>query len=88
MAGFIGYHIARRLVDRGGEVVGIDNLNRYYDVQLNIDRLRELGLASDDADCLNHGVVGAVLTLRSVRVLREHLCYGANLCGRVRRYAN
>ena len=30
MAGFIGYHLARRLVDQGYEVLGIDNLNQYY----------------------------------------------------------
>ncbi|MCC6235076.1 MAG: NAD-dependent epimerase/dehydratase family protein, partial [Verrucomicrobiales bacterium] len=29
-AGFIGFHVARRLLDRGDEVVGVDNLNDYY----------------------------------------------------------
>jgi hypothetical protein len=32
-AGFIGYHLARRLIKRGDEVVGIDNINDYYDVK-------------------------------------------------------
>ena len=41
-AGFIGMHVARRLLERGDEVVGIDNLNDYYDVQLKKDRLAEL----------------------------------------------
>ena len=41
-AGFIGYHLSRRLVDRGDEVVGIDNLNDYYDVSLKEARLRQL----------------------------------------------
>ena len=44
VAGFIGYHVARRLVDQGHAVLGIDNLNRYYDVRLKLDRLRDLGL--------------------------------------------
>ena len=44
IAGFIGFHLARRLVDLGHRVFGIDNLNRYYDVQLALDRLRELGI--------------------------------------------
>ncbi len=42
IAGFIGFHVALRLLDEGYEVVGFDNLNDYYDVQLKIDRLKEL----------------------------------------------
>jgi UDP-glucuronate 4-epimerase len=41
-AGFIGMHTAKRLLERGDEVVGIDNLNDYYDVQLKQDRLKQL----------------------------------------------
>ena len=38
-AGFIGFHTARRLLDRGDEVVGLDNLNAYYDPSLKDARL-------------------------------------------------
>ncbi|MCC5862880.1 MAG: NAD-dependent epimerase [Gammaproteobacteria bacterium] len=41
-AGFIGYHTARVLLDRGDEVVGLDNLNDYYDVNLKQARLEHL----------------------------------------------
>jgi UDP-glucuronate 4-epimerase len=41
-AGFIGFHTARRLCLEGHEVVGIDNLNDYYDVALKQARLKEL----------------------------------------------
>jgi len=41
-AGFIGYHVALALLQRGDEVVGVDNLNNYYSVQLKSDRLAEL----------------------------------------------
>jgi UDP-glucuronate 4-epimerase len=41
-AGFIGFHIARRLCRDGHQVVGIDNLNHYYDVTLKQARLKEL----------------------------------------------
>jgi UDP-glucuronate 4-epimerase len=41
-AGFIGYHTSKALLDRGEEVVGIDNLNAYYDVKLKEARLSQL----------------------------------------------
>jgi len=41
-AGFIGMHTALLLLQRGDEVVGIDNLNDYYDPQLKLDRLSQL----------------------------------------------
>jgi UDP-glucuronate 4-epimerase len=43
-AGFIGYHLSKKLLDLGFEVYGIDNLNAYYDVRLKLDRLKKLGL--------------------------------------------
>jgi UDP-glucuronate 4-epimerase len=42
VAGFIGMHVACRLLEQGVEVVGIDNLNDYYDVALKEDRSRQL----------------------------------------------
>lgn len=41
-AGFIGYHLSRKLLDRGDEVVGLDNLNDYYDVRLKQERVKRL----------------------------------------------
>jgi len=41
-AGFIGFHVARRLLARGDEVIGLDNLNDYYDVSLKQARLDQL----------------------------------------------
>ncbi len=42
-AGFIGFHVAERLLARGDRVVGIDNVNPYYSVKLKRDRIAELG---------------------------------------------
>src|SRR5712671_2431616 len=45
-AGFIGFHLAQRFLDRGDTVVGVDNMNAYYDVSLKearLARLREKG---------------------------------------------
>jgi UDP-glucuronate 4-epimerase len=41
-AGFIGFHVANRLLDRGEYVIGLDNLNDYYDVRLKEARLSQL----------------------------------------------
>jgi len=41
-AGFIGFHLCRRYLARGDDVVGLDNLNDYYDVRLKQDRLSRL----------------------------------------------
>ncbi|MCA9132012.1 MAG: NAD-dependent epimerase [Planctomycetales bacterium] len=41
-AGFIGFHLARALLARGEQVVGVDNVNDYYSVQLKRDRLAQL----------------------------------------------
>ena len=42
VAGFIGFHLTKRLCEEGHEVIGIDNLNDYYSVQLKKDRLQQL----------------------------------------------
>ncbi len=43
-AGFIGFHLANQLTKLGHDVIGLDNLNDYYDVNLKLSRLRELGI--------------------------------------------
>jgi UDP-glucuronate 4-epimerase len=45
-AGFIGYHLAKKLLERGDHVVGLDNINDYYDVTLKYARLNELGIST------------------------------------------
>jgi len=46
-AGFIGFHLAKRILERGDEVVGIDNINDYYDVNLKYARLAETGIGRE-----------------------------------------
>jgi UDP-glucuronate 4-epimerase len=65
VAGFIGYHVAEALVARGERVLGVDNLNAYYDVRLKQARLARLDgkpgftfCAADVAD--RHAVHGLV----------------------------
>lgn len=46
-AGFIGYHLAKRLLKDGYNVIGVDNLNDYYDVNLKYGRLNDLGISKE-----------------------------------------
>jgi len=57
-AGFIGYHVARRLLERGDDVVGIDNVNSYYDPQIKQARLRLLEEASRSTSASYHFIRG------------------------------
>ena len=41
-AGFIGYHLSKRLLSEGNIVIGVDNINNYYNPQLKEDRLNKL----------------------------------------------
>jgi UDP-glucuronate 4-epimerase len=57
VAGFIGFHLAKRLLDDGQRVFGIDNLNPYYDPNLKRNRLSQLepyqGFAFEELDLVN-----------------------------------
>jgi UDP-glucuronate 4-epimerase len=46
-AGFIGYHAAKHFAEKGNRVVGIDNINNYYDVELKYARLAETGIRKE-----------------------------------------
>ncbi len=48
-AGFIGYHLCEKLLQLGCQVIGLDNINDYYDVNLKYVRLSELGIQKADA---------------------------------------
>jgi len=47
-AGFVGFHVANKLLRRGDQVIGLDNINNYYDVSLKIDRLEEAGIPKNE----------------------------------------
>ncbi|MGB5667456.1 MAG: NAD-dependent epimerase [Maribacter sp.] len=52
-AGFIGFHVSKKLVEQGHEVIGLDNINDYYDVDLKYGRLNELGINREKAEEFN-----------------------------------
>lgn len=47
-AGFIGFHLAQRLIERGDEVVGLDCINDYYDINLKYSRLHIAGIEKNE----------------------------------------
>jgi len=47
-AGFIGFHVVEKLLKDGHTVIGMDNLNTYYDISLKHNRLREVGIEAGD----------------------------------------
>ena len=49
-AGFIGFHLANYLIQRGDEVVGLDSINDYYDINLKYTRLQTAGIAKEDIE--------------------------------------
>ena len=53
-AGFIGYYVSKRLVEHGHDVVGLDNINDYYDVNLKYARLQQLGIKKEVAVHFNN----------------------------------
>jgi len=46
-AGFIGFHVVKKLIEKGYEIIGLDNINDYYDIGLKYARLSQLGLEED-----------------------------------------
>ncbi|REL24746.1 NAD-dependent epimerase [Rhodohalobacter sp. SW132] len=54
-AGFIGYHLCRRLISEGYDVYGLDNLNDYYSTDLKWGRLEQLGTGSEFFEEINNG---------------------------------
>lgn len=70
-AGFIGYHLALRLLDRGDEVIGLDNINDYYDIRLKYGRLAESGIKGGDE--LQYGELLQSSVYRNYRFIRIDL---------------
>ncbi len=60
VAGFIGFHLAKLLINHRYEVVGIDNINDYYDQNLKLTRLKILGIEVDSIE-LNKEIQGNVI---------------------------
>ena len=69
-AGFIGFHLANALIDKGEEVVGLDNINDYYDVNLKYERLKEVGI---ERDAVEWGIPAKSKKYQGYRFVRMNL---------------
>jgi UDP-glucuronate 4-epimerase len=69
-AGFIGFHLAKRLLSEGNELVGLDNINDYYDVRLKYLRLKETGIEQDSVE---YGKLVQSKTFEKYRFVKANL---------------
>ena len=71
-AGFIGYHTVLKLISSNHEIVGMDNLNDYYDVDLKYARLNELGIKRKEAEKF-HGLTLSEKYSNNFKFIRMNL---------------
>lgn len=80
-AGFVGFHLAKRLIEIGYDIVGIDNINDYYDPELKFARLAECGIEKDKVIWHHEIVSSSHANYRFIRMSLESkgelmsLCY-------------
>lgn len=70
-AGFIGSYVVKRLLERGDNVEGLDNINTYYDINLKYGRLATLGIKRDDIDWYKFVLSQTYKNFRFVRMNLE-----------------
>jgi UDP-glucuronate 4-epimerase len=70
-AGFIGFYLSQKLIELGFDVVGLDNINDYYDVNLKYARLAELGISRSDAEKWGYVVKSANSNFEFIRLNLE-----------------
>src|SRR4030095_4301893 len=56
-AGFIGFHVTKRLSENGFEITAVDNINSYYDIDLKKSRLKELGILSTEKENSDNNLI-------------------------------
>lgn len=69
-AGFIGSHLAKRLLERGDEVVGLDNINDYYDLRVKYGRLERAGI---EGSSIEYGKLLSSATEPNYRFIKLNL---------------
>lgn len=70
-AGFIGFHLVRSLMELGEIVVGIDNINNYYDINLKYNRLKEVGIEKSEIQWHDEVISNIYPNFRFIRMNLE-----------------
>jgi UDP-glucuronate 4-epimerase len=81
-AGFVGFHLALKLIDQGFDIVGIDNINDYYDPNLKFARLSESGIAKEDVKWHVEAKSSKFSNYRFIRMNVENKGELMSLCSR------
>jgi len=81
-AGFVGFHLALKLINQGFEIVGIDNINDYYDPNLKFARLNESGIAKEDVKWHVEAQSSKFSNYRFIRMNVENKGELMSLCSR------
>ena len=71
-AGFIGYHLCESLLKAGHNIVGLDNINDYYDVNLKYARLQQLGVERETAEVFDE-LCNSISHGAQMKFIRMHL---------------
>jgi UDP-glucuronate 4-epimerase len=69
-AGFIGFHLVKRLLQDGHNIVGLDNINGYYDVRFKYSRLKEIGISAEE---IKYGNIIQSKTYKNYRFIKLNL---------------
>ena len=81
-AGFIGYHLVKKLIESGNDVVGIDNINDYYDPELKFGRLADCGIAKENVNWHREVISTIYPAYRFIRMSIESKGELMSLCHR------
>ncbi len=79
VAGFIGHHLAKKLVESGYTVIGVDNINDYYDVNLKLARLKDLGIVTNK-------IIDNKTIEGSISFIKMDLCDGPAIMNLFKKY--
>jgi len=79
-AGFIGYHLTKALLEKGEVVIGIDNINDYYDIRLKLSRLKNIGIENGMPEWYNKVTSRTHSNFKFIRMNLEDNDFLLRLC--------
>ena len=81
-AGFIGFHLVNKLTEKGYDVIGLDQINSYYDKSLKINRLKNNGINSNEIiynksskKCLKRNKINRINRIFGEKIIKKLIEY-------------